>query len=134
MASGEKSKMANLKICIDNDASESDDDNLSLTDETNIVIEDDVSDKRIANPVDDENMVADSPLFDHASEKDEVQFNVYLNKLEPRETENPFARVSNSIYALVKALLVAWSNYWVLKCSYVSVCKLQLRSNVMIII
>ncbi|XP_060588498.1 nuclear cap-binding protein subunit 3-like isoform X2 [Ruditapes philippinarum] len=89
MASSEKTKLPNLKICIDNDESESDDDRLSLTEEPQISIEEGEEDTRIANPVHDELVVSGSPGSERVlDDDDDVQFNVYLNKLDSKPLEN----------------------------------------------
>ncbi|XP_053375367.1 nuclear cap-binding protein subunit 3-like isoform X2 [Mercenaria mercenaria] len=93
MASTEKTKLPNLKICIDNDESESDDDNLSLTGEPQISLEEGEIDKRVTNPVHEEILVPESPGSERATgAEDDVQFNVYLNKLETKQVENSINR------------------------------------------
>lgn len=92
MASSEKTKLPNLKICIDNDESESDDDHLSLTEEPQISIGDGDEDTRIANPVHGELVVPDSPGSERVPE-DDVQFNVYLDKYDTKPAEIASNRV-----------------------------------------
>ena len=76
-----KEKLPNLKICIDNEESESDD-NLSLTEEPEVSIDDIQSEREVVRKTDPAE--PDSPASDHAT--DDVQFNVYLDKLEkPKE-------------------------------------------------
>ena len=72
-----KEKLPNLKICIDNEDSGSDDE-LSLTEEPEISIEEDQVERKVKRK--SEQTEPDSPLSNHAT--DDVQFNVYLDKLE----------------------------------------------------
>ena len=75
-----KEKLPNLKICIDNEESGSDD-NLSLTEEPDVTIEDDQTQREVKRkPEPQEVEEPDSPMSSHAP--DDVQFNVYLDKLE----------------------------------------------------
>ena len=72
-----KEKLPNLKICIDNEESGSDDD-LSLTEEPDVSIDDGQSQREVKRKPDPQE--PDSPMSSHAA--DDVQFNVYLDKLE----------------------------------------------------
>ena len=88
-----KEKLPNLKICIDNEASGSDDD-LSLTEEPEISIEEEQVEREVKKkpePLTE----PDSPLSNHAT--DDVQFNVYLDKLEklPKSQSTEYEPLSN---------------------------------------
>ena len=73
-----KEKLPNLKICIDNEESGSDD-NLSLTEEPDVALEDVQIEREVKRKPDQQE--PDSPMSSHAPD-DNVQFNVYLDKLE----------------------------------------------------
>ncbi|XP_052802477.1 nuclear cap-binding protein subunit 3-like [Mya arenaria] len=93
MALEGKESFPNLKICIDNDESDAENDNISLTEDSQIDIDDTESDKRILIPANAETSPPSSPFQQHAvDKKDDVQFNVYLNKLDPPQTEKPTIR------------------------------------------
>ncbi|WAR02631.1 NCBP3-like protein [Mya arenaria] len=61
--------------------------------DSQIDIDDTESDKRILIPANAETSPPSSPFQQHAvDKKDDVQFNVYLNKLDPPQTEKPTIR------------------------------------------
>ena len=93
MATTEKDRLPNLKICIDNAESGAEDDELSLNEETDIDIADTDGDRRIATRVSPDRSAVVS-VSDHADDirqiredEPEVQFNVLLNKVEPKPIE-----------------------------------------------
>lgn len=93
MALSESSRLPNLKICIDNEESDGDEDTLSLTDEAHIDLKEEDAEKDITSSF-SKDEVSDSSGVGHAGDADdEVQFNVYLNKIEPKPAEPPTIRV-----------------------------------------
>lgn len=87
-----KEKLTNLKICIDNEEADSDDE-LSLTDEPEVSVEDGLSEREVKRKPDEDEPV--SPMSEHGT--DEVQFNVYLEKLpEPASQTKVQVRENNS--------------------------------------
>lgn len=93
MALSESSRLPNLKICIDNEETDGEDDTLSLTDEAHIDLKEEEVEKEIASSF-SKDEVSDSSGVRHAGDADdEVQFNVYLNKIESKPAEPPTIRV-----------------------------------------
>ena len=94
MALQGKENFPNLKICIDIEESGEDMDELSLTEEPEIDIDSEGTDKRVLKSVITENSAHASPALQHEdAESGDVQFNVYLNKLDPPKKDIPTLRV-----------------------------------------
>ena len=101
-----KEKLPNLKICIDNEESESDD-NISLTEEPEVSIDDIQSEREVVRKTDPAE--PDSPASDHGTE--DVQFNVYLDKLEKPKEPSSLSKIQVNLMGKTILPFCYWNNF-----------------------